>query len=173
MNIPFLSGIGSLPARDLAMVILLVKATIILIAALGITVMMQKASAGARHLVWLVALGTLLVVPALTAWAPLRLEILPPLAATLDPAVVTPPATAPVPAMAAPRADVDAQPTTTTTPAPAVAPSWTSRLSAMSALSLVFTVWIVVATLILLSLAWSALIVRRIVRQARPLTDES
>jgi beta-lactamase regulating signal transducer with metallopeptidase domain/HEAT repeat protein len=173
MNIPFLSGIGSLPARDLAMVILLVKATIILIAALGITVMMQKASAGARHLVWLGALGTLLVVPALTAWAPLRLEILPPLAATLDPAVVTPPATAPVPAMAAPRADVDAQPTTTTTPAPAVAPSWMSRLSAMSALSLVFTVWIVVATLILLSLAWSALIVRRIVRQARPLTDES
>ena len=43
----------------------------------------------------------------------------------------------------------------------------------MSALSLVFSVWIAVAMMILLSLAWSALVVRRIVRQARPLTDES
>ena len=43
----------------------------------------------------------------------------------------------------------------------------------MSALSLVFSAWIAVAMMILLSLAWSALVVRRIVRQARPLTDES
>jgi beta-lactamase regulating signal transducer with metallopeptidase domain len=175
MNIGFMSGIGSLPARDLTMVILLVKATIILIAALGITVMMQKASAGARHLVWLVALGTLLVVPALAAWAPLRLEILPPLATRAEPAVATPAASAaPVPAVTTPRTELSAQPTpASSTPAAAPASSWTSRISAMSALSLVFSVWIVVATLILLSLAWSALVVRRIVRQARPLTDES
>ena len=170
MNIGFMSGIGSLPARDLAMVILLLKATIILIAALGITVMMQKASAGARHLVWLVALGTLLVVPALTAWAPLRLEILPPLAESPARTVAAPPAvTAPAPAMATPRTELATQPVGATTAVPATAPSWTSRISAMSALSLAFGIWIVVATLILLSLAWSALIVR----QARPLTDES
>jgi membrane protein YdbS with pleckstrin-like domain len=73
----FLVGIADLPVRDLAMLVLLVKATIILVTAFAITVAMQRSSAGARHLVWLVALGTLLVVPALTAWAPIRLEILP------------------------------------------------------------------------------------------------
>jgi hypothetical protein len=47
--------------------VFLVKATVILLAALGITRVMQRSSAGARHLVWLVALGALLLVPALTA----------------------------------------------------------------------------------------------------------
>src|SRR5512142_561267 len=73
----FLAGIGELSPRDLTMLVLLVKATIILVTAFAITVAMQRASAGARHLVWLVALGTLLVVPALATWAPLRFEILP------------------------------------------------------------------------------------------------
>src|ERR671921_2026091 len=62
---------------NLPLVLLLIKATLILVAALGITMAMQRASAGARHLVWLVTLGALLLIPALTAWAPLRLEILP------------------------------------------------------------------------------------------------
>jgi hypothetical protein len=48
-----------------SMLMLLAKATLILLTALGITVVMQRASAGARHLVWLVTLGTLLVVPAI------------------------------------------------------------------------------------------------------------
>jgi beta-lactamase regulating signal transducer with metallopeptidase domain/HEAT repeat protein len=182
MSIGFMSGLGSLPARDLAMVVLLVKATIILIAALGITVAMQKASAGARHLVWLVALGTLLVVPALAAWAPLRLEILPPLTSPVaSPEAATPPAppAATAPVAAAPTARPAATtPVENTAPAavdPAAAParSWTARVAAMSVLSMAFSVWLVVATLILLSLAWSALVVRRIVRQARPLDDES
>src|SRR5512142_2793551 len=87
----FLAGIGELSPRDLTMLVLLVKATIILVTAFAITVAMQRTSAGARHLVWLVALGTLLVVPALTAWAPLRLEILP---AAVEPgAVVATPVT--------------------------------------------------------------------------------
>src|SRR5688572_16861722 len=55
----------------------LLKATILLLAALGVTIAMQRASAGSRHLVWLVALGSLLILPALAAWSPLRLEILP------------------------------------------------------------------------------------------------
>ena len=65
------------PAWNVPLLLLLAKATIILVAALGITMAMQRASAGARHLVWLVTLGTLLLVPALTAWGPLRLGILP------------------------------------------------------------------------------------------------
>jgi beta-lactamase regulating signal transducer with metallopeptidase domain len=58
--------------------LLLVKATIILLAALGITRALGRASAGTRHLVWLVTLGTLLLVPGLAVWAPIRLAVLPP-----------------------------------------------------------------------------------------------
>src|ERR1700678_3989898 len=57
------------------LLVLLVKATIILVAALGVTRLMQRASAGARHLVWLVTLGMLLVAPALAVWAPLHLPV--------------------------------------------------------------------------------------------------
>src|ERR1700741_4042865 len=62
---------------SISMCMLLVKATLILLVAIGITLSMQRASAGARHLVWLVTLSTLLLVPALTAWAPITLRILP------------------------------------------------------------------------------------------------
>src|SRR5215210_5998973 len=73
-----ISNIGALSGANLSMLVLLFKATLILIAALGITLVMQRASAGARHLVWLVALSTLLLVPALSAWGPLQIAILPP-----------------------------------------------------------------------------------------------
>ena len=72
MTASILSGAGALPGWNLTLLLLLTKATIILIAALGITLAMQRASATARHLVWLVSLGALLLVPALTAWSPLR-----------------------------------------------------------------------------------------------------
>ncbi|MGH8101788.1 MAG: hypothetical protein ACREIW_10865, partial [Chthoniobacterales bacterium] len=63
---------------NVSMLLLLVKATLILFAALAITIAMQSASAGSRHLVWLITLGALLLVPALATFTPLRLEILPP-----------------------------------------------------------------------------------------------
>src|SRR5438270_7254098 len=59
------------------MLMLLLKATLILLVALGVTLSMQRASAGARHLVWLVTLATLLLVPALMAWVPIPIRILP------------------------------------------------------------------------------------------------
>jgi len=68
---------AALAVSHVSLFVLLVKATIILVAALGITMAMQRASAGARHIVWLVTLGTLLVMPALTAWGPLPLRVLP------------------------------------------------------------------------------------------------
>ena len=74
---PALSALAALAAPHLSLVVLLVKATIILVAALGTTMAMQRASAGARHLVWLVTLGTLLIMPALTAWGPLPVRMLP------------------------------------------------------------------------------------------------
>src|SRR5688572_12637633 len=101
MNLDSLLASGAVQSWNLPLVLLLIKATTILLAALGITLAMQRASAGARHLVWLVTLGALLLIPALTAWAPLRLEVLPsPVAA--DP--VTPRAASPVATLVAPGA---------------------------------------------------------------------
>src|SRR5215212_2326285 len=77
MTLASLLTLGAAQSWNLPLVLLLIKATLILVAALGITLAMQLASAGARHLVWLVTLGALVLIPALTAWGPLRLEILP------------------------------------------------------------------------------------------------
>src|ERR1700686_1814852 len=78
MNMTNLFTALSMPAAaNISMAMLLTKATIILLLALGITVVMQRASAGARHLVWLVTIAALLFVPALTAWGPLPLRVLP------------------------------------------------------------------------------------------------
>src|SRR4051812_40287182 len=73
----FFSGLSDFTASNISMIMLLAKATVILLLALGITVVMQRASAGARHLVWLVTVAALLFVPALTAWAPLPVRVLP------------------------------------------------------------------------------------------------
>src|SRR3954468_19225126 len=72
---------AALTGPNTSMILLLVKATLILLVALGITLSMQRASAGARHLVWLVTLSTLLLVPALMAWVPIPVRILPATAA--------------------------------------------------------------------------------------------
>ena len=58
------SDIIALPGWNGPMLLLLAKATLILVAALGITVAMQRGSAGARHLVWLATLAIVLLVPA-------------------------------------------------------------------------------------------------------------
>jgi beta-lactamase regulating signal transducer with metallopeptidase domain len=165
--------------------LLVLKATVILLAALGITLAMQKASAGARHLVWLVTLGTLLLVPALTAWAPLTLRILP-----ARDAVATPPAAdSPAPFAVAlststPSRDVAAPSRTdhlrgertivVDEPVNSVGASDATgiiraRLAGMSTLSLLFVTWAAVVLVIAASLAWASLAVRRIVRHGQPL----
>jgi hypothetical protein len=58
-------------------VILLVKATALLLLAMGLTVSLRRAPAGARYLVWLAALVALLLVPVMSAWSPLPLRVLP------------------------------------------------------------------------------------------------
>src|SRR5512132_2137058 len=85
MTSTFFSSFWALAGSSVSMVLLLVKATLILLVALGITLSMQRASAGARHLVWLVTLAALLLVPALTAWAPIPIRVLP---AAVPPAAV-------------------------------------------------------------------------------------
>ena len=169
-------GAGALPAWNLALFLMLAKATIILIAALGITLAMQRTSATARHLVWLVTLGMLLLVPALTAWAPIRLAVLP---ATLTPAdahrVSDPPgATESAVRASANGAGVVAARQNGPVPGAALESSREpdrplGNVSAMGGISIVLVLWGAVVLAIAATLAWAGRSVRRIVRGARPL----
>ena len=157
---------AALAISHVSLLVLLVKATMILLAALGVTLAMQRASAGARHLVWLVTLGTLLTMPALTAWGPLPLRVLP-ADSRISP---RPPALPPAAREHATRAGAGSPVTDAPSPAPdaPMAPA-ASILEGMSGIAMVLAIWGAVLFAITCSLAWSALTVRRIVRHARVL----
>ncbi|HJP86602.1 MAG TPA: M56 family metallopeptidase [Gemmatimonadaceae bacterium] len=157
---------------SISMLMLLVKATLILVVALGITLSMQRASAGARHLVWLVTLATLLLVPALTAWAPIPLRILP-----AERKVVVSENAFDAAPTATPK--VDKQTRGIEAPAAAAAPSTTASVESeiasspiLSGLSLIVFIWAIVVIAIAASLGYAAMLVKRIVNRARPLTSE-
>jgi beta-lactamase regulating signal transducer with metallopeptidase domain len=176
MNLASLLTLGATQSWNVSLILLLVKATLILIAALGITLAMQRTSAGARHLVWLVTLGALVLIPALTAWGPLRLEILPAASVTTAPRtnLSQQPAGSVMSENAAPPSSVSAA----TSPAPSAGVTTTTSgvlttVRNLSPLSIVLALWGVVALAILASLAWSALTVRRLVRGSRPLDEMS
>lgn len=162
MLTPVLSDLAAMAAAHLALVVLLVKATIILVAALAVTFAMQRTSAGARHLVWLVTLATLLVMPALTAWGPLPLRVLPALETPRPPSGIAaiPPVVRVTP-VNQPSANVPAAVTST--------PSAPSFIENLSGVTIALALWAVVVFAIGCSLVWSALVVRRLVRRARPL----
>ncbi len=168
----FFTALGGLATDHASLLMMLVKATIILIAALGITLSMQRASAGSRHLVWLVTLGMLLLVPALSTWAPLPIRILP--ATTATTAVVTRQTmgTAPAEQTSILRSG-DGNAVSLlgpSTPAPgAASPSMLDRLSGMRGVTLLLSIWAVVVAGIVIVLASAGLSVRRIVNRARPL----
>ena len=162
------SDIIALPGWNGPMMLFLAKATLILIAALGMTVAMQRGSAGARHLVWLATLATLLLVPALAAWAPpLRVAILPPVAEQT--ANVISPSAEPA---ATPRRTPSFNPAATVENQASTSgnvPGRSSILPSLDGISLAIALWAIVALSLGAWLAYSALAVRRIVRNAQPL----
>lgn len=179
MTNALLNGLSALPGWNVSLLMLLAKATIILITAIGVTMAMQRASAGARHLVWLVTLGTLLLVPALTAWAPLRLKVLPAESATTTALGVPNPVPVPTPVPSLEQsgvaADRSASAIVPPTRDPAPVGSVTrllAPLANMSGVSMVVSVWLLVVAAIGVSLLWASFAVRRIVKQARPLDTE-
>ncbi len=186
MNIASLLVSGG-QSLNVPLVLLLIKATTILLAALGMTVAMQRASAGARHLVWLVTLGALLLIPALTAWGPLRLEVLP-AADAAAPAVPATPATSVKPApevvitngsssivaTGAPSAAATTSAVASTTPSASSARGGlVASIRDASLWVVALTLWAVVALAIVVSLTWSTLVVRRLVRRSEPLDDQT
>lgn len=168
----FFTALGSLANDHASLLMMLTKATIILIAALGITLSMQRASAGARHLVWLVTLGMLLLVPALSAWAPLSIHILP--AATTTSDVVAAPASGAAPngqtaILRGANGNTVSMSSAEIPPAAPSSPRAIDRLDGMSSVTLLLSIWAVVVAGIVITLAWAGMSVRRIVRRARPL----
>jgi beta-lactamase regulating signal transducer with metallopeptidase domain/HEAT repeat protein len=159
--------IAALPGWNAPMLLLLAKATLILIAALGMTVAMQRRSAGARHLVWLATLGIVLLVPAVAAWVPpLKVAILPP-----APAATAKQHSAPVTTTHQPVSFID-------NAAPVAAPSGQapeitkSSIIDLSGISLFLAVWAAIAVGLAGWLAFGALSVRRIVRNSHPLDTQ-
>jgi HEAT repeat protein/beta-lactamase regulating signal transducer with metallopeptidase domain len=153
------------------------KATVILLAALGMTFTMQRASAGARHLVWLVTLGTLLLVPALAAWSPLRLAILPAAHAVALPAAESPSGKAIVnPGTAGSALAQNVAPTsspiTNGSPAASSTSGLFARVQSMTGLSSLLELWAAIVIIIAGWLAYGAFTVRGIVRRARPLDSQ-
>ena len=168
----FFAELGSLASGHVSLLMMLLKATIILIVALGVTLSMQRASAGARHLVWLVTLAMLLLVPALSTWAPLPLRILPAASSALAAPSAASPAGVPR-AEPAPRPVVDGAAKATGMPTGSVAApsssSLTTAIRGMSGVAILLSIWAAVVLSIAITLAWAAFAVRRIVRRARPL----
>ena len=146
----------------LTVLIWVAKATALLMIALGITMGLRRAPAGARYLVWLGTLAALLLVPAVSSWSPLPLPILPSI--TVAPIASSPaPVAAPAPAARMSRDGAASAPTTEIAPA----------RSELSAAAKFLVAWGLVAALLAGWLLLGAVAVRRIVSRARTLGDET
>jgi beta-lactamase regulating signal transducer with metallopeptidase domain/HEAT repeat protein len=167
-----LSAFAGLTGSSVSMVMLLLKATLILLVAIGITLGMQRASAGARHLVWLVTLAALLLVPALTAWGPIPIRVLPPTkpVANANSSLMLPTVEARV-------RGIDEAVPVVAGKKPEAAPATSLREEiasspVLSGLSIVFLIWAAVLLAIAASLGYATLMVHRIVNRSRPLDSE-
>jgi len=176
MTSVFFSALGGLTSSNISMLMLLVKATIILLLALSMTVVMQRASAGARHLVWLVTVAALLFVPALTAWAPFPIRILPALRTVAEGSLTASPTLGKSPGEAVNKSDKGRELVTPNSAKDAAGPVPIAAEIAQSGLlrgiSVLFLIWAAVVLVIAGSLAYAAFVVRRIVNHARPLDTE-
>jgi len=149
------------------MILLLAKATLILVAALGITIAMQRGSAGARHLVWLSTLAIVLLVPAVTAWVPqLPVKILPPVAQKQSAQAAAPSA---APAATQPGIEQSASTAPVVTAPTSIVTEESGLFSNLSGFQIALMIWGVIALSLAGWLTYGALAVRRIVRNAHPL----
>jgi beta-lactamase regulating signal transducer with metallopeptidase domain/HEAT repeat protein len=98
--------------------IVLVKITLFVVVAYLVAVSLRRASAGARHLVWLATLVGLVMLPAALEWRPIRVPVLPPSANYTAPAATEHAATrSPI------AVEKTAAPSATASPAASVSPS--------------------------------------------------
>ena len=174
---------GETASSGLSVLMILAKATVVLLAALGVTRVMERGSAVSRHLVWFVSLGALLLIPLLASWSPIRLAILPSdvAAPSLGAPTSALPTAASVPSeapMGAPAIPVPGSPVSTprsetaaNTVREIVSPD-TPLFGILSDPKLLFGIWATVALLFAGWLAFGAMSVARIIRRSRPLESQ-
>lgn len=147
----------------------LLKATIVLTAAGLLAVLLRRAAATTRHLVWSLALGALLVLPLLSLFLPvLRVPILPaPKAVPMMIEREELPLAVPETVAAKAVEPIVAQPANIelVAPLPDVAPRPVNWLNVM------LTLWLAGVALVLARLAWGTWRMRQITREAECLTD--
>ncbi len=163
MDLPLMAWSGS----AVSLVVLVAKATLLLLAALGVTALLQRAPAGARHIVWVGIVTALLVLPGLSAWSPLRFAILPAsITAPLAPEVMPPaePVQTPIDRV---RIPTEALPPAGPTGPAAALPRATI---AFSPWQIALLVWGVIAAGLCAWLVYGFVSVRRIAARGRALT---
>ncbi|HET8650851.1 MAG TPA: M56 family metallopeptidase [Gemmatimonadales bacterium] len=153
----------------LSFLVLLVKITGVLLAAVLASAIMTRTAASSRHLVWLTALAALLLLPAVANWAPITVPLLP----------AVPPATAAPPSQLGSAIDRGGIATPLPEPQTATVPTLSERgvtpsVANQASLSLdigtaLLLGWAAIAFLLLGRLVYGVWSVRRIVRRARPL----
>ncbi len=172
--------IPTLSPETLALLVLLGKATLVLLVAFIGATLLERAPAGARHLLWLSTLGAILFLPALATWSPLRLAVLPeawlasvvatpnaraaaPVEGAYTPALGTPNAASPGESGVGSLQDQQHQVPVASEPGSSGwrPTTWQLLLGAWAAVALALGTW----------LAVGFVSVRRIVRRATPLTD--
>jgi beta-lactamase regulating signal transducer with metallopeptidase domain len=146
----------------ISILVLVLKVTGLLLIAMLATAILQRKSAGTRHMVWLTALAALLVVPVIAIWSPLELPVLPTAYVAITPEPAAP--TAPVqpdaagsPVTPPVQGKVDAR----------VDPASTPVSRGPSLATILFWAWAAVAGALLLRLVYGAWSVRRIVRRGQ------
>jgi beta-lactamase regulating signal transducer with metallopeptidase domain/HEAT repeat protein len=151
----------------LTIVLLLIKATGLLLVALAASLALSRASAGSRHLVWLLALLGLLLLPALAFWGPIPVRVLPsrslPASVSPEPAVIHP-TDRPV-VTGSPAEESSA--VTEAAPAEPTRGIWAAAADHES--TVILLVWALGALVLGLRLAWGVHAVRGIVRRGRDL----
>jgi beta-lactamase regulating signal transducer with metallopeptidase domain/HEAT repeat protein len=147
-------------SATVTLLIWLAKATALLMLALGVTIALRRAPAGARYVVWLATLATLLLVPAVSQWSPLTLRILPSETSVLASIALEP---ASAPAVSPPPRAVATSPETPGVPA--------APRTEFSATRTLMLVWGSIGALLIGWLLLGALAVRRIVSRARVLNE--
>ncbi|HEY4217241.1 MAG TPA: M56 family metallopeptidase [Gemmatimonadaceae bacterium] len=173
---PIGTPFGTPFAGALPLLLFLARATVLLAVALVATIPLRRATAGARHLLWLAALVGVIALPLLGRVAPLRVGVLP---QAFGSAVATVQAPAPAADAVTPAPLADA---TTSVDAPALpqsevsspatpAPRATISMPALAPLQIVAIVWAGVALALLGWLVAGALSVRRIARTGDELTS--
>src|SRR5262245_30766288 len=139
-----------------------VKVTLLLALAWCATLALRRASAGARHVVWLTVIVGILLIPVLAQIAPMNLRVLP--------SVVAAPVLNPTPVVRSPNAFESV--VSPVASSPNVLPPTTSdvrRARLPDAVSTVVTVWLLIVAMLLGRLAAGMFAIARLVRRSRPL----